>query len=695
MKSRFPKIFAVVYGLLFALAYLAGIFTSMHYVWEDRLFRMRPPTVKPADPKLILLAVDEETGKKFGFPLPRAVYARALDKMKTLGVKAVAFDVFFFEARPGDAELAAASRRFARVVHLFSQEVQVPDEAEKAKKWTSVRNVMPIPAVLRSTKYFGHPDVTHLIDSDGHLRMFQLVHVDDRVEVMDPVHTNLHAVTLAASALSAYLDKPVEDVLAQYGTQEHALNFRLPRVWLRHEKRDEGQKNAQNLEDFESPYRRVSMLDLLSGELSADQRKALNGGIVVIGSTALGYYDHYPTPFSESAPGAEFHLNTLDNVLNGDALAMPEMWQTILAILAAIALTYALLYFPPAVGAALAAAALAAWFAAALWLFRRGLIVEFVPPALALLSSYLVLTVHRVLTEGAEKKAIKGLFGQFVSPEIVDQLAQDPSKVKLGGEKRDMTVFFLDIAHFTNISEKMDPEALIQFLNRYLSSLSHVILERRGTIDKYIGDCIMAFWNAPIENKDHRADAVLAALECQGAIAELNKKLDPGLPEIPAVRIGINSGVVTVGLTGSEKKLQYTVIGDEVNLASRLEGANKFFGSKIIISESAYEGCKDRVASRALGRVRVVGKETPIRIYEPIAEKAKLDAAWQKALPIYEAGIAAFDAAKYDAALAAFQKFAEILPEDGPGQLYLARCQEYAVLPPDATWEGVFNLTAK
>jgi len=690
VKSRFPKIFAISFGLLFTVVYLAGIFTSAQFVWTDRLFQMRPASVKPADPRLVLLAVDDETGKKYGFPLPRAVYAQALDKLKALGVKTVAFDVLFFETRPGDAELAAATRRFGRVVHLFSQQV---DSFEKMG--VQVKNQLPVPVLQKATKYFGHPDVSHLMNSDGHLRTFQLVHAG----AADPFHSNLGGVTLVAAALSAFQDRPVEDVLAQYGTDESALNFRLPRTWLRHEKRDEGlkknDKNLKNLDELDSPYRHISMLDLLSGQLSADEKKALHGGLVMIGSTALGYYDHYPTPFSESAPGAEFHLNTLDNLLNGDPMTFAPLWQTVLAILAAVALTYVLLYFSPAVGAGLAAAALAGWFAAALWLFRRGMIVEFVPPAVALLTSYLVLTVHRVLTEGAEKKAIKGLFGQFVSPEVVEQLAADPSKVKLGGEKRDMTVFFLDIAHFTNISEKMDPEALIQFLNKYLSRLSHVIHEHHGTIDKYIGDCIMAFWNAPLVNKDHRLDAVLAALECQQAIAELNKSLEPGMPEIPAVRIGINSGFVTVGLTGSEKKLQYTVIGDDVNLASRLEGANKFFGSKIIISESAHEGCKDRVASRTLGRVRVVGKDTPIRIYEPIAEKGKLSAEWSKALPVYEEGIAAFDAAKYEAALAAFQKFAELLPEDGPGQLYLARCQEYAVLPPDATWEGVFNLTAK
>jgi adenylate cyclase len=332
-------------------------------------------------------------------------------------------------------------------------------------------------------------------------------------------------------------------------------------------------------------------------------------------------------------------------------------------------------------------------------MFKRGTIVEFLPPAAALVSAYLILVVHRVLAESRKKEEIKGLFGQFVAPEVVDRLADDPSLIKLGGEKRDMTIFFLDIAHFTNISEKMAAEDLIEFLNKYLSELSAVIFKNHGTIDKYIGDCIVAFWNAPLDNKEHRSDAVLAALECQRTIARLNETPDPRLPEIPAVRIGINSGSVTVGLTGSLTKtftkLAYTVIGDEVNLASRLEGANKFFGSKTIISETTYEGAKDRVAARTLGRVRVVGKETPIKIYEPIAEAGKLSPEWAKGLPLYEAGVAAFDARKYGEALEAFQKFAAIFPDDGPGQLYLGRCQEYSVIAPDATWEGVFNLTAK
>ncbi|MEK7384182.1 MAG: adenylate/guanylate cyclase domain-containing protein [Elusimicrobiota bacterium] len=682
-KSRFPKIFCAAFFFVFVFVYVLGAFTGMQHVWHDLMFKAQPSVVKAADPRLILLAIDEETGAKHGFPLPRALYARALDKMKALGVRTVVFDMLFFERRDGDAELAAATQRFGRVVHLFAF------DAKFVTKGNISVVTEPVKPLLAAGRYFGHPNIDFLQDKDGHLRAAQLFHPD----IADPYHKGLNAASLAASTRSAFLDKPLEEVKAIYGSDVKTLNFRRSSDWLKHEW--QAQKQGDQKEFVPAVYRRISMIDLLAGHLTDSQKKALKGSIVMIGSTALGYYDHYPTPLAEAAPGAEFHLNALDNMLNGDSLSAQTGDVTLLCILLAVLLSYALQRFSPGMSAGLSGGAVAAWIFYALWSFRRGVLVDFVVPFTAFVSSYLILSVHRVLAEGAEKKMIKGMFGQFVSPEIVEQLARDPSKVKLGGEKREMTVFFLDIAHFTNISEKMDPAALIQFLNRYLSALSLVILERRGTIDKYIGDCIMAFWNAPLENKNHRVDAILSALACQEVIKELNKTLDPGVPEVPAVRIGINSGIVTVGLTGSEKKLQYTVIGDEVNLASRLEGANKFFGSKIIISESAYAGCTGRIAVRTLGRVRVVGKDTPIRIFEPVGEQGKLSAQWQEALPVYEGGVAAFEAKKYEEALAFFQKFAEIFPKDGPGQLYLNRCQEYAVLAPDAAWDGVFNLTAK
>ncbi len=688
--GRFAKVFSVVSCLLFLFAThprllgieSMGVFAHFQNTWQDFMFNHAGSALKPGDARLSMVALDVETGKKYGFPLPRKVYAPMLDKLRELGVRVVIFDVMFFEPRDGDAELAGATKRFGRVVHMFAQDQQ--PTARGVVTTTS----LPVAPILKSTKFIGHPNIDDLIDDDGHIRRYTLF----RSGAPDPLRPELSAVSLEAVTLAAFQDKTIEQVRAEYGEDIHPLNFRRPKEWLAHEKRDAGQ-NISNPEVITSPYRRISLLDVLSGELTAEQRAALKGGIVIIGSTALGYYDHYPTPFLDQAPGAEFHLNSIDNLLNGDGMRSSPRATTLLLVVLAFVITYLLQLIPAAPSAAVAAGALLAWVVYAAGMFRRGYIAEFVPPAVAFVVSYLVLTVHRVRAEGAEKAAIKNLFGQFVSPEVVNQLADDPAKVKLGGEKRDLTIFFLDIAHFTNISEKMDPEALIQFLNKYLSALSHIILERHGTIDKYIGDCIMAFWNAPIENKDHRADAVIAALECQKIIGELNRTT-PGLPEVPAVRIGINSGIATVGLTGSSKKLQYTVIGDEVNLSSRLEGANKFFGSKIIMTENTFDGCKDRVACRLLGRVLVVGKLTPIKIYEPIAVKTELTDDWKKSLPVWDKAIEAFIAGKWADSSAAFDEFTKLMPKDAAVAFYANQAREYAVLPPNE-WDGVIRLTAK
>ncbi|MDD5657222.1 MAG: adenylate/guanylate cyclase domain-containing protein, partial [Elusimicrobia bacterium] len=342
-----------------------------------------------------------------------------------------------------------------------------------------------------------------------------------------------------------------------------------------------------------------------------------------------------------------------------------------------------------------AAGVLLSWLGFTYWQFCQGVRLEFVAPAVALTGSFLLQTGYRVLTESKQKKYIQQTFGQFVSPEVVEKLVADPSLVKLGGEKRDMTVLFLDIAHFTTISEKMPPETLIIFLNKYLSALSQVIQGRKGTIDKYIGDCIMAFWNAPLDDARHRANACLAAVECQRKMAELNARLDPGLPETPAIRIGLNAGDMTVGLTGSDKKLAYTVLGDEVNLGSRLEGANKFFGSGIMASESAYAGAQDAVEARELGRVLVVGKAVPIKVYELLAPKGELTEPWRRALPLYNDGLERFKKREFDRAAAAFEAMTGIIPKDGPAGFYLNAARDYSAIPPDQSWDGVIKLTAK
>ena len=694
--KAFPKYFSAIFSLLACVAYLGGLFAPIERIWHDRAFERRGEKLETGDPRLILIAVDDETTQKYGFPLPRVVYAHTLDKLREYGAKTVVFDVLFFEKREGDAELAAATKRHGGVVHLFTAE---PGEGGNGGKPIVS---MTVPALAATAQILGSPIITTHLENDGHIRTFSLF--DASVE--DPVRKGQPTASLSAVSIASFLGKKIADINAEFGGEApplHVLNYRRPIEWLRHEKDDESWLQLprelqlkSSAKVIASAYRTISLMDILTGHLTAAQRKALKGSLSMIGSTTTGYYDHYPNPFTSHAPGAEYHLNVMDNVLHGDYLRATSVLPVLIFIFLAAWLPFLLtIVLPSAVAVAVASAgALIAGTFVSAYMMTRGTMIYPVAPALTLIASYLIVTVNRVFTEGAEKQMIKAKFGQFVSPEIVEELANDPEKAKLGAQKREMTVLFLDIAHFTTISEKMGPEALMQFLNRYLSALSGVMLDRRGTIDKYIGDCIMAFWNAPLENKGHARDAVLSALECQKAITELNKNLDAGLPETPAIRIGINTGQMNVGFTGTERKLAYTVIGDEVNLASRLEGANKFFGSDIMISSATYEGSKDAVEARYLGRARVVGKATPVPVYEPLAKKGELSAAWSKALPVWEKGVKAFYDKKYDESLVSFEEFTKLMPDDGPAALYLNLSRDYTALPPD-DWDQVFNLTAK
>ncbi len=694
--KSFPKYFSVVFSLLACTAYLASLFAPVERLWHDRAFLRGVESLKTGDPRLLLIAIDDDTVRTHGFPLPRTVQAQALEKLRKYGVKTVVFDVLFMEKREGDAELAAATKRHGGVVHLFTTE----QEENASGVMSTVRK--PVPGLASAARLLGTPIISRHIESDGHIRNFSLFHPG----VKDPILPSLQETSLAAAALAAFLDKKLEELHTEFGGPDaptYVLNYRRTQDWLQHEKRDESwlkntpeeKAKRMGVTVLDSPYRTISMMDIISGSLSDAQLKALKGSLAMVASTTVGYYDHYPTPFTSHAPGAEYHLNVIDNIMAADYLRISDIGLNVLLVLIAAWLPYFFVTFLPTAFAAAAAVVtlILASFASSL-IMGQGTMLYPVAPGLSMLVSFLVLTVHRVLTEGAEKQMIKAKFGQFVSPEIVEELANNPEMAKLGAQRREMTAFFLDIAHFTTISEKMTAEQLIVFLNSYLSSFSEVILDHRGTIDKFIGDCIMAFWNAPLENKDHARDAVLSALRCQVAIAELNKNLAPGLAEAPAIRIGINTGQMNVGFTGTERKLAYTVLGDEVNLASRLEGANKFFGSQIMISGATYEGAKSAVEVRYLGRARVVGKAASVPVYEPLAEKGKLPAAWTKALPVWEKGIKAFYEKKYEESLAVFTEYAKLMPGDGAGELYLNLSRDYSALPPD-DWDQVFNLTAK
>ena len=297
--------------------------------------------------------------------------------------------------------------------------------------------------------------------------------------------------------------------------------------------------------------------------------------------------------------------------------------------------------------------------------------------------------------EGRQKKEVRGAFSRYLSPQVVDQVLEKPELLSLGGSRRVMTCFFSDVAGFTSISEALSPEDLVHLLNRYLSLMTRAVMDRGGTVDKFEGDAIMAFWGAPLPQEDHAWRACQSALEQQEIMARFRAEvLAEGLPEL-RVRMGLNTGPMIVGNMGSEERFDYTVMGDAVNLASRLEGANKQYSTYIMISETTYAEVKDLVEVRELDLLRVKGKQEPIRVYELMAVTGKLPPEKERTRAAYQEGLALYRDMDFVAAEQAFTRALESDPEDGPSLTYMERCRTYRDYPPPSDWDRVFTMTTK
>jgi adenylate cyclase len=306
----------------------------------------------------------------------------------------------------------------------------------------------------------------------------------------------------------------------------------------------------------------------------------------------------------------------------------------------------------------------------------------FIPLAIYFLYSYIDTKRRK---EQKEKLKIKNAFKQYVMPAIIDEMLKDPSKLKLGGEKKNLTILFSDIRGFTTLSEKLGPEKLVHLLNEYLTAMTDIVLENRGVVDKFIGDAIMAFWNAPLDDPEHTALSVRTAVLMIETLEKCNKNWQArGFPEVK-IGIGLNSGQVIVGNMGSEQRFDYTCLGDHVNLASRLEGLTKYYGASIIISESVYGSVKEKFIIRELDNVIVKGKTVPIKIYEVLTDYSEANLkTWHNALDSYRKK-------RFSAALADFQK----LPKDKASEMYVERCNTFMKNPPPADWNGVYTMKTK
>lgn len=420
--------------------------------------------------------------------------------------------------------------------------------------------------------------------------------------------------------------------------------------------------------------------------------------IFFFGATAIGIFDLRVTPFDENFPGLETHANITENILQQNYLKTSDLERIYLpeAILVLGFLFSFLIAELGAIWGFLTAffSLVTLYFFDMKFLFSNGTVVTIIFPIFLIIILYVFMTFYKYLTEERKKQELKGTFQKYVSPAIVNEILANPQNIELGGKKQRMTVLFSDVRGFTTISEKLDPRVLSQVLNEYLTPMTRLVFESKGTLDKYMGDAIMAFFGAPIPYPDHAKYACLCALKMIEQLKVIQSEYEKkNYPKID-IGIGINTGDMSVGNMGSDIVRSYTVMGDAVNLGSRLEGITKQYGSKIIISEFTYNDIKNDFTCREIDWVRVKGKLQPVKIYE-LLSKEPIPLQNQEMLKYFTEGTQHYHQKQWEKAIESFNLSLNLVPSDPASQLYLKRCQNYLQTPPEDDWDGVFEMKTK
>lgn len=434
------------------------------------------------------------------------------------------------------------------------------------------------------------------------------------------------------------------------------------------------------------PY--FSAVDVKNGQIDARQ---LEGRIVLVGTSAPGLNDLRVTPVGAAYPGVEVHANLISGMLSGTLKVTPA-YATGLDVVQIVMIGGLLVVLLPLLTPIRAAVATVLALLAVVILnfvfWQSGIVV----PLAATLTLILLLFAYNMswgyFVESRAKRQFTDLFGQYVPPALVEEMARDPERYNMEGRNGELTVLFADVRGFTSLSEGMDPRDLTHLMNEYLNEMTRVIQARRGTLDKYIGDAVMAFWGAPLADPLHATNAVLAAMEMQEALARLAPLFQRrGWPALQ-IGIGINSGIMTVGDMGSTIRKAYTVMGDSVNLGSRLEGITKTYGVGIVVGEATRDSAK-LFAYRELDRVRVKGRDIAVAIYEPIAIEAELTQSQRDELKLWKEFLLLYRGQNWDQAELTLYNLQKLTPDSGLYRLYMERVSNMRNCPPAADWDGV------
>jgi adenylate cyclase len=663
---------------------------------------------------------DEEIPYKY--PWPTYVYAKLIENLNRAGVRAIGIDVVFDQYDiydlKNDSLFAETLDRYGNVILAGSmaREVRTTDVGIGLQQ---TRMVMPN-QILRELNPNPIGLVNTVSDRDEFIRSYLLY-----MQGIEDIHYSLGLEMLRHIDQDDTIEK--RDTYLKFGSYEIPV-FRANTMLINYY----GGARSFNYVGFEeviddAEFETVTEREAFEMNLFDDpeygilHQGILEDKIVLVGATMPELQDLHPVPIrneygSSNMPGVEIHAHAIQSIMDGDHLRLLSdqmQWAILFLISLLVVLTAKSVRMWA--GMSFTIAGLFAWIAVSILLFvDNGLIMLYLSPSIAILSGFGSVSALNYFHEEREKRRITGMFSSYVSPKLVNRMIESDEAFRLGGEEIELTALFSDIANFSTLAEKIPPELLIELINEYLEEMTDIVLEEDGTLDKYIGDAVMAFYGAPAEIPDHGFRACVTAVRMQKKVEKLRSRWRSRNDELPdellemKIRIGINTGRMVVGNIGSEKRFSYTILGDQVNIAARCESACKKYGAGIIVTESTVRQTKQSsagndLAFRPLDNIRVKGRFKPILIFECVGFESELSDDTRKCLYHFEEGLKLFKNKEWEEALTAFQQAEKLEASYGdsftdsinPSRIYIERCQQLIEQPPGENWDGVFEQTAE
>jgi adenylate cyclase len=692
-----------------------------------QVLRPRPQEIRP----VVIVDIDEASLKAIGqWPWPRTTVADLVTQITQLGAVAIGFDIIFpepdrmspaiaersfrgidtetrakLDSLPSNDEALAEAIRHSKVVvgqaGAASPEVRTAADAALQTGF-AVRGpdarpyVVTFAGLLRNVPVIEQAAAGRGLfsidpESDGIIRRVPVI-MTAQGNLVPSLSMEMLRVVTGSSAILVRVDQAGVQSVAVPGLE--VPTDRNGQFWVHFNHHD--------------PERYVSAKDVLQGNVPPDR---LAGKLVLIGTSAIGLLDLKTTPIDAAIPGVEVHAQILESVLSKSSLVNPNYAigaELALAVLFGLAIIVAAPMLPASIVIVLGGCLIAGLIGLSLYLFvEHNLLIDFTYPLISSWLIYLVLTFVNYFREQKQRRQIRSAFGYYLSPHMVEQLARSPEKLVLGGEERRMTILFSDVRGFTTISEhyKDDPQGLTRLMNRFLTPLTNAIIERKGTIDKYIGDAIMAFWNAPVDDDEQEANACEAALEMLTRAETLNSELkreaetNGGVYMPLRIGIGLNTGPCVVGNMGSDFRFNYSVLGDTVNLASRLEGRTKDYRIPVVIGSRTAEGAKKKFAVMEIDLIMVKGKKQPEAVFTVLGRsEVDADPRCRELRDTNAQMLGRFRKQQWDDAIdliARCRKFANGFDLSGLYDMYEERIELYRAQPPEPDWDGVYEAETK